>query len=81
MTTNPQYNRRIYLIINSVGLSCLGAAIFLQILVFSNILTQGYFKAVESNPTILTLEMALTVFSVIYFVYIYQKMIRTGLKP
>jgi hypothetical protein len=80
MTIDPKLNPRITLIIHSLGLSCLGGAIFLQILVFSDILMQGYFRAIETNPTILTIEMTLTAFTAIYFIYIYQKVIRTSLK-
>ena len=79
MTINPKLNRTISLIINSLGLSCLGGAIFLQVLVFSNILMQGYFRAAETNPVILMLEVTLTVFTVGYFLYLYQKLIRTTL--
>jgi len=79
MTSDPKLNRTISLIINSLGLSCLGGAIFLQILVFSNILVQGYFRAVETNMTILMLEVTLTVFTACYFLYIYQKVIKTTL--
>jgi len=64
------------LVINCLGLSCLGGAIFLQILVFTNILQRGYFRAVETNITVLALEEALTVFTAIYFVYVYYRMIR-----
>ena len=80
MTIDPKLNHRISLVINSLGLSCLGGAIFLQILVFSNILMQGYFKAIETNPAILTIEITLTAFTAIYFIYIYQKIIHTTLK-
>lgn len=80
MTIDAQFNHRIGLLIHSIGLSCLGGAIFLQILVFSNIFEQGYFKAVETSPPILTLEMALTVFTAVYFLFLYQKTIRTNLK-
>ena len=62
---------------HTVGLSCLGGAIFLQILVFTDILTNGYFMAVENNLAILTFEVLLTVFSFIYFIYIYQRFIRS----
>jgi hypothetical protein len=79
MTIDPKLNRTISLIINSLGLSCLGGAIFLQILVFSNILVQGYFRAVETNMTILMLEVTLTVFTAGYFLYLYQKVIKTTL--
>jgi hypothetical protein len=60
-----------------LGLSCLGGAIFLQGLVFTGIVQQGYFTAVEHNPTILTLEVVLTVFALVYFMYIYQRLIRS----
>jgi hypothetical protein len=58
----------------------LGGAIFLQIIVFADILMQGYFRAVETSPTILTLEITLTAFTALYFIYVYQKVIRTSLK-
>ncbi len=80
MTIDPKLNHRISLVIHSLGLSCLGGAIFLQILVFSDILMQGYFRAIETNPTILTIEITLTAFTAIYFIYIYQKVIRTSLQ-
>jgi len=80
MTIDPKLSHRISLVIHSLGLSCLGGAIFLQILVFSDILMQGYFRAIETNPTILTLEITLTAFTAVYFIYVYQKTIRTSLK-
>jgi hypothetical protein len=79
MTIDPKINHRISLLVNSLGLSCLGGAIFLQILVFSNILLQGYFRAVETNSSILTVEIVLTAFAALYFMYIYQKVIRASL--
>ena len=80
MTIDPKLSHRINLIIHSLGLSCLGGAIFLQILVFTNILMQGYFRAIETNQSILLFEITLTAFTAAYFVYIYQKVIRTTLK-
>ena len=65
------------LLFHSLGLSCLGGAIFLQMLVFTDILQRGYFMAVENNPAILTFEIVLTVFALIYFIYIYQSFIRS----
>ena len=79
MTIDPKLNHKLSLVLNSLGLSCIGGAIFLQILVFSNILLQGYFRAIETNLTILMLEISLTVFSAAYFIYLYQKIIRTSL--
>ena len=63
--------------VHSVGLSCLGGGIFLQVLVFADILRYGYFMAVERNPTILSAEVGLTVFAVLYFVYIFQLLLRS----
>jgi hypothetical protein len=76
MTLTLSSSRRIRFVFHSLGLSCLGGAIFLQILVFADILQHGYFMAVEQNPAILAFEVALTVFATIYFVYIYQRLMR-----
>jgi len=76
MTAMPSFSRRIRLAFHSLGLSCLGGAIFLQILVFADILQHGYFMAVEQNPAILAFEVALTAFAAIYFIYIYQRLMR-----
>jgi len=70
-------NRRIQMLFHALGLSCLGGAIILQILVFTDILQHGYFMAVENNPAILIFEIVLTLFALIYFVYIYQRFIRS----
>jgi hypothetical protein len=63
-------------VFHSLGLSCLGGAIFLQILVFADILQHGYFMAVEQNSAILAFEVALTSFAAVYFIYIYQCLMR-----
>ena len=76
MTATPSFSRRMRFVFHSLGLSCLGGAIFLQILVFADILQHGYFIAVEQNPAILAFEVALTGFAAIYFIYIYQHLIR-----
>ena len=77
MTTETRQDRRAQVLFHVLGLSCLGGAIFLQVLVFTDILTNGYFMAVERNPTISSFEVLLTAFSLIYFVYIYQRFIRS----
>jgi hypothetical protein len=76
MTLPQVFSRRIRFVFHSLGLSCLGGAIFLQALVFVDILQHGYFMAVEQNPAILAFEVALTGFAVIYFIYIYQRLMR-----
>jgi len=65
------------LLFHSLGLSCLGGAVFLQVLVFKDIATQGYFLGIETNPVILQLEIGLTVFALIYLIYLYISTIRS----
>lgn len=77
MKTNDAFDRRIRVLLHTLGLSCIGGAIFLQILVFSDILQHGYFRAMENNPAILLFEIGLTAFALIYFIYIYQRFIRS----
>jgi hypothetical protein len=68
---------RLRLIFHSVGLSCLGGAVFLQVLVFKDILQRGVFVGVEKNPIILQLEVALTIFAAVYLVHLYISKIRS----
>jgi hypothetical protein len=77
MTLTPSFSRRIRLFFHSLGLSCLGGAIFLQALVFADIVQHGYFMAVEQNSAILSFEVVLTGFAAVYFVYIYQRLLRS----
>ena len=77
MTLSPTISHKIRVLFHTLGLSCVGGAIFLQALVFSGIVQQGYFMAIEKNTAILSFEVVLTVFAIIYFVYIYQRLIRT----
>ena len=77
MKSLPRTDRRMQVLFHTLGLSCLGGAIFLQLLVFADILAHGYFMAVEKNPAILTFEVLLTLFSLVYFVFIYQRFIRS----
>jgi hypothetical protein len=62
---------------HSFGLGCISSAIFLQVLVFWDISQTGFFRATEQNQTILGFEIFLTVFALIYFVYMYQRLIRS----
>jgi hypothetical protein len=70
------FDRRVRMLFHCLGLSCIGGAIFLQILVFTDILQHGYFMAIERNPAILAFEIVLTAFALVYFVYIYQRFVR-----
>lgn len=77
MKADTKPDNRIRVILHTLGLSCLGGAIFLQILVFTDILQNGYFMAVENNPAILLFEIVLTIFASVYFIYMYQRFIRS----
>ncbi|MCD6242206.1 hypothetical protein J7K06_00715 [Candidatus Bathyarchaeota archaeon] len=77
MEKKPLKSRRLRQVLHSLGFSCIGAAIFLQILVFMDILRQGYFMAVERNMIILSIEIVLTFFGLIYFFYIYRWFLRS----
>ena len=76
MTIDESFKRKARLAFHCIGLSCLGGAIFLQILVFSGILQQGYFRAAEGNSAVLGCEIGLTAFALVYFLYVYQRLLR-----
>lgn len=58
-------------------MSCLGGAVFLQILVFKDIVQQGYFMGIEKNPVILQFEVVLTIFAVVYLMHLYISKLRS----
>jgi hypothetical protein len=74
---NGRFIGRLRLVFHSLGLSCLGGAVFLQVLVFKDIATQGYFMGVEKNQAILLFEVGLTIFSAIYLLHLYVTKIRS----
>ena len=53
-----------------IGISCLAGAVFLQVMVLMDITTQGFFFGVEKNPLILNAEIAVTIFCVVYLLYV-----------
>ena len=77
MKADTKLDRLMRVLFHPLGLSCLGGAIFLQILVFTDILQHGYVIAAENNPAILIFEIVLTFFALIYFIYMYQRFIRS----
>ena len=60
---------------HSLGLSAVGAAIFLQGLVLGNILLHGYFRGVEQNLFVLSSEIALMVFAISYVGYLFWRFV------
>ncbi len=68
---------RLRFLFHSLGLGCVSSAIFLQMLVFWDISQTGIFKATEQNQMILSFEVFLAIFALIYFIYIYQDFVRS----
>jgi len=68
---------RMQQLFHGFGLSCLAGAVFLQVLVFVDIVTKGYFMAVENNQLIVFLEVFLALFACVYFVHLCRKLIRS----
>ena len=64
-----------------IGISCLAGAVFLQILVFMGIASQGFFMGIEKNPFLLNTEIAVTIFCVVYLLYLSVSRIRSFLNP
>ena len=62
--------KKLRLLFHCLGLSSLGSALFLQSTVFTSILKNGYFRAVEQNPFVLYSEVVLTGCAIAYFGYI-----------
>ncbi len=55
--------------VHALGLGSLGSALFLQTTVFTSIFRNGYFRGIEGNQTVLTLEIGLTAFAIAYLGY------------
>ena len=71
----PRLNQRLVIIINCMGLSCLGSALFLQSIVIAGIFQNGYFRGIEQNLAVLLFEACITVFGVAYFGYLFVRFI------
>jgi hypothetical protein len=77
MSAQQKASRCLQTLIHTLGLSCLGGAVFLELLVFIDILQCGCFIAMENNALILSTELALTFFAVAYFIYLFIRVIRS----
>jgi hypothetical protein len=67
--------RRLTLVLHSVGLSSLGAALYLQSSVFGDIIFQGYFKGIEQNFAVLSFEVFFDAVAVVYFGYLFWRLV------
>ena len=60
---------------NCLGLSTLGAAMTLEFMVLSGILTHGYFSGIEQNSAIVYSEVVLAAFGALYLLYLVWRFI------
>ena len=60
-------NSGIRLFLHALGLSALGASLFLELSVFSSIFQHGYFRAIEQNMVVLYSEIFLSGCAVLAF--------------
>lgn len=58
-----------------LGLGCLVGAVFLEGYVFFSILANGYFRATEDSKLILLFEIVMTLFGLVYLLYICTKLL------
>ena len=66
------------MIFHSLGLSCIGASIILQLIVLIDIMRKGYSLGTEENPIIVGGNIFLTIFALTYFIILVA---RIGRQP
>jgi hypothetical protein len=76
---NHQFSALSRLILHTFGLSTLAGAVFLEGLVFFDIVTSGMFVACEHNIYILTSEVILSGVSFMYFGYLWFRLLKGNL--
>jgi len=59
--------RKLAAFLHLFGLSCLGGAVFLELLVFSDIIFHGYFLGVEPNFAVALFELSLAASAAAYY--------------
>lgn len=65
--------RLVKVVFHALGISAVLAAFSIELLMLYDIATQGYFLAIEPNPIILTGEILLAIFGLLYFLVIIIK--------
>ncbi len=63
------------MLVHAVGLSAIGASLFLNVLVFGQIFGQGYFLGVENNLAVLCAEVVLVAVAVLYYCYLFVRLV------
>ena len=64
--------KRIDDLFHMLGLSVLSGAMYLMMRTFVGIYMNGYFLAIESNIYILSLEIIMTLYGIIYLIYLFN---------
>lgn len=68
------------LFFHSLGLSTIGAALFLEGLVLSSILEHGYFSGIEQESVIVYSELFLLAFSLAYLCYLVWRFVVSAMR-
>jgi len=71
----PGISRKLKILLHIIGLSTIGSALFLQTLVCTSIIKNGYFRGFEQNQAVIITELALTFFGIVYFAVFYVRFI------
>lgn len=58
------------------GLSCIGGAVFCEIMVFTDMARQGFCLVHEPNPLILTVEVFCSFLALAYYAHLYIRTVR-----
>jgi len=73
-------SKKIKMFAHALGLSAIGASLFLEVMVFRGILGQGYFRGVESNPFVVCFEIILVIIAFLYYGYLLGRLLSTKTK-
>lgn len=65
---------------HALGLACIGGSVFLSVLIFTDIIKQGFFFGYEPNKLILYIEYMLVAFTVFYYLLLAKEYLFGGKK-
>jgi hypothetical protein len=63
------------MLIHALGLSAIGASLFLEVMVFGQIFGQGYFLGVEGNSMVLFIEVGFVGVAILYYCYLFVRLL------
>lgn len=72
--------KKLRLAINLLGLGCLLSAAVVQVYIFSHIVLYGPLRVQENRPPILVLELFLSIFALVYVLFLFISLMRREIK-